>query len=169
MFSIRPWRVARGIGVTTVTTLMVLGLGAFGAVPASASQGGLLPDVPAYCMMNPPFGMQVAVNDWRVVFDKVTGDTGQNNWGCRYLTMPTVPAGVNNFTIPWPIPSTQPMDWNALCNQQFPGAHAKWIPGPMTGVGGAPWECEGPEGVTYDLAEQTDGTHLVTSNPGGGW
>jgi hypothetical protein len=48
-----------------------------------------------------------------------------------------------------------------MCDQQYPGAWAVWIPGPETGVNGAPWGCQGPPGVTYDPAENSQGIHAV--------
>jgi hypothetical protein len=138
-----------------------LSLACLGAAPASAATGqSLTPDPFAYCIENPPFGLQQQVNGWQVQFINLTGASGQNNWGCRYAVSATVPTGDDDFTLP-PFFSTQPMDWNGMCNQQFPGAHAQWVQLPLTGVAGAPWQCIGAAGVIYDPAEQADGTHQV--------
>lgn len=51
-----------------------------------------------------------------------------------------------------------------MCNQQFPGSWAVWIPGPATGVAGAPWGCQAPAGVTCDPAESANGVHTVLSS-----
>jgi hypothetical protein len=135
---------------------------------------GLLPDPSAYCVKNPPFQLQQQDDGWQVQFQKLVGDPLQNNWGCQYLVLATVPVtgdatAVNNegnFPI-WLSTYTAPIDWNAMCNQQYPGAHAEWSPGPETGVYGAPWVCVGVPGVIYDPAEQSDGTHEVISGSGG--
>ncbi len=128
----------------------------------------LLPDPSAYCMKNIPFQMQQQDDGWNVQFENVVGDSYQNDWGCQYQILATVPiAGFDgttsgNLPLP-PYTYTLPIDWNNMCNQQYPGAHAEWIPGPETGVDGAPWGCVGAPGVIYDPAEQYDGTHQVIS------
>jgi hypothetical protein len=70
--------------------------------------------------------------------------------------------GENDFTLP-PVAMSTPVDWNAMCGQQFPGSWATWIPGPATDATGAPWGCQAPAGVTYDPAENSSGVHAVTS------
>lgn len=124
---------------------------------SSDAVGLLPPDPSAYCVENPPFQMQQLEGGWQVVFQNVIGDSYQNDWGCQYLTQISV-----DFIFP-PVTYTMPIDWNGMCNQQYPGAYAEWIPGPETGVDGAPWGCVGAPGVIYDPAEQSDGTHQVIS------
>lgn len=133
----------------------------------SSDTSDLLPDPSAYCMQsqNTLFQTQQLESGWQVAFQNVIGDSYQNDWGCQYLIQATIPTpfdGGDSFTLP-PFNYTMPIDWNNMCNQQYPGAHAEWIPGPETGVDGAPWGCVGAPGVIYDPAEQYDGTHLVIS------
>jgi hypothetical protein len=144
----------------------------------STNMTNLLPDPTAYCMKNPPYQQQQQDNDWHVQFKNVVGDANQNNWGCQYLVQATVPiAGFDGTTSGFlPLPPftyTQPINWNDMCNQQYPGAFADWLPGQETGAYGTPWVCVGAPGVIYDPAEQYDGTHQVISVPnsggGGGW
>ena len=128
----------------------------------------LTPDPVAYCVTNPPFGMQTAVNGWQVQYDQLLGDSYQNNWRCQYSVSMVVPVAVDedgqdeDFTFP-PVAYSTPVNWNAMCNQQYPGSRATWIPGPVTGANGAPWGCQGPAGVTYNPAEDANGIHAVIS------
>ena len=128
----------------------------------------LLPDPSAYCIVNTPSERQPEGNNWLFTFKSVIGDPNQNNWGCNYSVWITMPATINedgsvNFvTVPFGT-HTIPIDWKNMCNQQYPGASAVWIPGPETGVDGAPWGCVGALGVIYDLAEQSDSKHQVVS------
>ena len=134
----------------------------------SSDTSNLLPDPSAYCMKNIPFQLQQQDDGWYVRFNNTIGDSYQNDWGCQYSVQATIPiAGFDgttqgNLPLP-PYPYTLPIDWNNMCNQQYPGASAVWIPGPETGVDGAPWGCVGAPGVIYDPVEQYDGTHLVIS------
>ena len=145
----------------------------FGAT-ASQAATGLTPDPYAYCATNLPFGQQRQVNGWVVIPKGLSGDTGQNDWKCTYEVfgyIPTFyatgiissPTGVGRELGPIPFNFSVNVDWAAMCDQQFPGASAQWIPGPVTGVMGAPWQCAAPPGVTYDPAEGPDGTHAVLS------
>jgi hypothetical protein len=132
----------------------------------SSDETDLPPDPSAYCIENPPFQQQQVDVGWQVQFENVIGDPLQNDWKCQYMVLSYVPiaAGEDGGEFPiGPINYTTPIDWNAMCNQQYPGASATWIPGPETGVDGAPWGCVGAPGVMYDPAEQSDGTHLIVS------
>jgi hypothetical protein len=129
----------------------------------------LTPDPVAYCETNLPFGMQTAVNGWQVQYDQLLGDSYTNNWRCEYWVSAVVPTWLGgdgeeaDFTLP-PFAYSTPIDWNGMCNQQFPGSWAVWIPGPVTGAAGAPWACQAPPGVTYDPAEDANGVHAVLSS-----
>jgi hypothetical protein len=124
----------------------------------------LTPDPDAYCAINPPFGQQVQVDGWQVNYDQLLGDTYQNDWRCQYLVSASVPTAskAQSFVLP-PFHWSTAIDWNAMCNQQYPGSWATWIPAPETGVYGAPWGCQAPTGVSYDSAENSYGIHAVIS------
>jgi hypothetical protein len=139
---------------------------------AAHAASDLTPDPTGYCATNLPFAQQQQVAGWKVFSTGLIGDAGQNDWACAYqvwVNIPTFtstgiissPTGIERNLGSFPVNTRIPMDWAAMCNQQFPGASAQWIPGPATGVMGAPWQCVGPAGVTYDLAERPDGTHAV--------
>jgi hypothetical protein len=136
----------------------------FSTSPASAESGpSLMPEPYLWCYQHPPFQLQTQELGWSVFFRTVEGTPGQNNYQCRYTvvigTIPTgmtgLPGGVAaddaNFGVGWPVTFRTPIDWANMCSTQYPGSHLEWIPGPVTGVLGAPWHCVGQPGVTYQL------------------
>jgi len=157
----------RTLAVAAAASTIVLGA-SFISAGAARADTGLLPDPVAYCETNLPYAWQTAINGWQVQYDQLLGDSYTNNWRCEYWVSMAVPTWLGedgdeeDFTLP-PVAESFAIDWNAMCNQQYPGAWAVWIPGPETGVAGAPWGCQGPAGVTYDPAENQDGVHDVVS------
>jgi hypothetical protein len=151
--------------VTVGALALGIGLLSSGAARADAA---IVPDPIAYCETNAPFAFQVAVNGWQVQYDQLLGDSYTNNWRCEYWVSAVIPTALGedgdeaDYTLP-PFAYSVPIDWNAMCSQQFPGAWATWIPGPVTGAAGAPWGCQAPADVTYDPAENKDGIHAVLS------
>jgi hypothetical protein len=122
--------------------------------------------------MNPPTNVDSAV------FVQVVGDQYTNDWKCRDLVSAGIPFAMEPETDdlgapvgtgeaesfgPWVFYENYGIQWQAMCSEQFPGSSAEWIPGPVTGVDGAPWECQAPAGVTYDSAENSQGIHAVIS------
>jgi hypothetical protein len=157
--------ISRRLAAATAASFVVAG--ATVALTGIAQASTVLsPDPVAYCETSLPYGMQTAVNGWGVQYDQLLGDSYQNNWRCEYWVSATVPVaseeGEDDFTLP-PVAQSIPVDWNAMCGQQFPGSWATWIPGPETDATGAPWGCQAPAGVTYDPAENSSGVHAVTS------
>jgi hypothetical protein len=158
----------RTFAVAAAASAIALGATLTSAGAARADDASLMPDPVAYCETNPPFGMQAAVNGWQVQYDQLLGDSYTNNWRCEYWVSAVIPwlgedGDEADFALP-PITYSTPIDWNAMCNQQFPGAWAVWIPAPVTGAAGAPWGCQAPAGVTYDPAEDENGVHAVLSS-----
>jgi len=156
---------------TLVASVVASAVGAAaGLALASTAEAAtvLTPDPVAYCITNPPFAMQTAVNGWQVQYDQLLGDSYQNNWRCGYWVSMATPVALDeegqdeDFTFP-PVAYSTAIDWNAMCDQQYPGSWATWIPGPATGANGAPWGCQAPSGVTYDPAEDANGIHAVIS------
>lgn len=166
MFRMATRKTGRTLVATAAATIIVLGVGlSSGTARADTS---LTPDPVAYCETNLPDGMQTAVDGWQVQYDQLLGDSYKNNWQCEYWISYVIPwlsedGDEEGFTLP-PVAQAFPIDWNAMCNQQFPGAWAVWIPAPVTGAAGAPWGCQGPAGVTYDSAENKYGIHAVLSD-----
>jgi hypothetical protein len=165
----RALRTARRIfAVVAAASAIALGVG-LTSVGVARADDALLPDPVAYCETNPPFTMQTAVNGWQVQYDQLLGRSYTNDWRCEYGVSAVVPTWLGedgdeaDFVLP-PFAYSTPIDWNGMCNQQFPGSWAVWIPGPVTGVAGAPWGCEPPAGVTYDPAEDENGVHAVLSS-----
>lgn len=165
-------------GMSKIARRTIAGAAALSAIAlgvslasAGVAQAGaqLIPDPVAYCETNMPFAMQAAVNGWQVQYDQLLGASYTNNWRCEYWVSAAIPTWLGadgaeaDFTLP-PFAYSTPIDWNGMCNQQFPGSWAVWIPGPATGVAGAPWGCQSPAGVTYDPAENEDGVHAVLSS-----
>lgn len=83
--------------------------------------------------------------------DGYSGTTYQNNWKCDYLAVYTVPmpdmdAGFDEinlgegFVLP-PIHESVGIDFQKLCSLEYPGSTLVWVPGPETGLDGAPWAC----------------------------
>lgn len=167
MINFIPRRAGRALVVAAAVS--TLAAGASVALTGTArADSALTPDPVAYCIMNPPFGPQVQADGFKVFYDQLLGDSYQNDWRCGYLVAAAVPTALGapgksqSFTLP-PVSYSTAIDWNAMCNQQFPGSWATWIPGPATGAVGAPWECLAPAGVTYDPAENAHGIHAVIS------
>jgi hypothetical protein len=158
-------RVCRAVVAATAASAIAAGVSLALSGTAQASTV-LTPDPVAYCVTNPPFGQQVQVNGWHVYYDQLLGDTYQNDWRCQYLVSATVPTALGapgkaqSFVLP-PFHWSTAIDWNAMCDQQYPGSQAAWIPAPETGVYGAPWGCQAPAGVTYNPAEDSHGIHAV--------
>ena len=156
----------RKAGITTAGLVMAIGIvlgGLLGTSQMARADETLTPDPAAWCIQNEGavFGLQQNTDDWQVHYSGLIGDAGQNDWRCGYQVWPTIPAGGDTFSLVPPFNWSVPMNWEAMCEAQFSGAHVAWINGPLTGVGGAPWQCIGAPGVTYDPAEQADGTHAV--------
>lgn len=131
------------------------------------TQSGLAPDLMAYCTQNLPHQLERQDNEWQVASTGAVGDSSQNNWQCSYQVYSTIPVFNGEDVGFMPLPSyteNDPVDWNALCNQQYPGAHAEWVPGPEVTTWGQPWQCVGKPGVVYDPAEQANGTHNILSD-----
>jgi hypothetical protein len=166
MFRMATRKIGRTL-IATAAAAATLGLGLSSAGVAQAD-AALTPDPVAYCEVNPPFAFSTAVNGWQVSYDQLLGDSYKNDWRCEYWVSAVVPTWLGDdgdeadFTLP-PFAFSTAIDWNAMCNQQFPGAWAVWIPAPVTGAAGAPWGCQGPSGRTYDSAEDKDGVHAVLS------
>lgn len=158
--SCRRWRIA-----CAIVGFLAFFMGR-GAVMAQASVT-LEPDPAAYCETVQPLGM-AAVDGDTVQFKALLGTPGKNNWKCQLWVSASGPPIMNDdgddqeFTFP-PFTVDYPINWEDMCNTQYPGATAVWTPGPELGVGGAPWSCQGAPGVTYDPAEKADGTHDVMS------
>lgn len=153
--------------LVVATAASAIAVGADLALAGSAqADAALTPDPVAYCETNLPFAWQTAVNGWQVQYDQLLGNSYTNNWRCEYWVTIVVPLALDgqeeDFTLP-PVTHSVPIDWNAMCDQQYPGAWATWIPAPVTGVDGAPWGCQAPAGVTYDPAEGWNGVHAVIS------
>jgi hypothetical protein len=166
MFGMATRKTRRALVASAAAATIVLGTGLSSTGTAWADTS-LTPDPVAYCETNLPFGQQAMVNGWKIAYKQLSGDSYKNNWQCQYWIFATVPfvtspGKASNFILP-PFTHGVPIDWNAMCNQQFPGAWAVWIPGPETGAAGAPWDCQGPAGVTYDPAENAKGVHAVLS------
>lgn len=169
LISRRASRIAgRTFAVAAAASAIALGVSVTSAGVARAD-ALLIPDPAAYCETNLPFAMQTAVNGWQVQYDQLLGNSYTNNWRCEYWVSAVVPTLLGadgeeaDFTLP-PFTSSTPIDWNSMCDQQFSGSWAVWIPGPVTGVAGAPWGCQAPAGVTYDPAEDANGVHAVLSS-----
>lgn len=169
MFGMATRKIGRALVTSAAAGTIVLGVGLSSTGTARADTS-LTPDPVAYCETNLPFGQQATINGWKIRYKQLTGDSNKNNWQCQYWVSMTVPipseqiGKSNNFILP-PFTQGVPIDWNALCNQQFPGAWATWIYvlGPETSTAGVPWGCQGPAGVTYDSAENVKGIHAVLS------
>jgi hypothetical protein len=115
---------------------------------AAASSATFMPDPGQYCVDNAPYPMQ-SVDGWTAQFINVQGDMYTNDWKCVYAVSVVIPTwdtdglgtgDENDFVFP-PYIYHMPIDWNAMCSQQFPGSWAQWILAPEAGVWGAPWEC----------------------------
>ncbi len=155
----------RRMAAAGVCVSMVAVTAALCAPPASADTGGqlLMPDPDAYCANNAPYQTQVNEAGWPVQYIGLQGDANQNDWVCVYAVAPTIPTpygGGDSFTLP-PHNEAFPIDWAAMCQQQYGGSTLHWvgIPGPATSPGpfGAPWLCVGAPGAQYDQTETPTG------------
>lgn len=138
----------------------MLGVGVLASVPGLAGAAhadtnleGLQPDRPAYCIMNKPFALAQAVNDFKVHYWGVLGSPGQNNWQCDYRVVATIPGtDGNSGPIPVPIPYRVPVDHRNLCDWLYPGATTEWS------TIRDDWTCLPKQGRSYG-SQQPDGTH----------
>jgi hypothetical protein len=159
----------RRLAVATVGGVcLAAGLGASPAL-ADSGQQQLMPDPDAYCALNAPYQAQVTEAGWQVVYTGLSGDANQNDWACTYTVYANIPVPNGEFgpgadTASAPLPpsnETFPIDWAAMCRQQYDGSSLQWVgvPGPETSPGpfGAPWMCLGAPGGTYDQTETQDG------------
>ena len=101
-----------------------------------------------------------AESDYQVVSEGVQGDASQNDWKGEYMVVASIPTGGDSFTLP-PVNTSTPVDWEAMCAQQYPESSAEWVgvPGPAASPGpfGAPWMCLGAPGSVYDQTETDNG------------
>jgi hypothetical protein len=161
----RANRRIRTIIAAALVPVAALGVGLLGAGTASAAASGpsLMPDPGLYCaeVQNAPYVAQVENDGWSVLYTGVKGDVGKNDWACVYEVSMAVPVvdeievgddslNSSNLLLP-PRQDTVPINWAAMCSQQYPGSSLQWIQAPATGVWGAPWQCVGQPGVTYNL------------------
>jgi hypothetical protein len=95
---------------------------------------------------------QIREADWIVVLHGYVGTPGVNNWRCRDLVAITVGGelsggGDGDFHFP-PVDKYAPIDFTAMCHEQFPGATLKYVAGPVM-VAPWPWQCVGQPGKYY--------------------
>ncbi|MGA2830628.1 MAG: hypothetical protein ABSF03_31450 [Streptosporangiaceae bacterium] len=139
-------------------SICTVGLGTGAAHAATTTRPStvvLIPNAKAYCIAgeNLPDQAYVANDEWVVIFHKLVGTPGKNNWACQYWIRPTIPLPVDgdiiNIPAPWAARYLNfPIYWGLMCSEQFPGAKAQRVRGPVGvaryGPGGAPWVCVGP-------------------------
>jgi hypothetical protein len=84
--------------------------------------------------------------------DGYSGTPYTNNWKCDYLAvysvpMPDLDASPDEmnlgmaYTMP-PIHESVGINFRQLCSLEYPGSTLVWVPGPETGLDGAPWACD---------------------------
>lgn len=117
------------------------------ASPPPPAEQVLPPDPAFWCVQHPPFQTQVREAGWKVLYKGLEGTRGQNNWRCRFLVVTTVPTGKNSFTFS-PIWFPVNIDFNATCQEQFPGSRLRYQLGPVYSTPW-PWQCIGDAGKYY--------------------
>lgn len=142
----RVKRLLQKIALPVATAVAAIGIA---AAPASADTAG--PDLPLepymWCVDHAPYGLQQLEAGWQVQFTGLEGTSGQNDYKCGYNVIKTV----GDFTIPYTFHESWGIDWAGMCREQYGDtAHLEWIPGPATGVVGAPWRCVGQPGQSYE-------------------
>lgn len=108
---------------------------AVAATAPAAADEVLYPEPYQGCYDSNPYAAQVREAGWVSQFTGI-GGTGPNSFTCEYLVRPAA-----DFTWPIPFHTTTPMDWAAMCPQQFPGSHLVWA-GPGRGSAGSGWVCQ---------------------------
>jgi len=119
--------------------------------PPKPTEQVLVPDPAYWCVkVDEPrrFGTQIREADWKVLFTGVKGTAHQNDWTCSYLVQANLSdPGGNAAPLP-PVPERFPIDFKAVCAEQFPGSRLQYELGPVYSSAW-PWECIGPAGKYY--------------------
>jgi hypothetical protein len=117
--------------------------------PPTPTEQNLAMDPDIWCAQKAAsfYQQDIEVNDWSVLLDGYVGTPYVNNWRCREEVQATVPYGEDVFRLPQVL-MYLPIDFNAMCQAQFPGAQLRYVPGPVS-VAAWPWECVGQAGKYY--------------------
>jgi hypothetical protein len=136
------------------------------AAPAPTEQN-LAMDPSAWCVEQEAktFETQIREADWRIQPAGIQGTRGLNDWKCRVTVVATIGGKVDGESVgdtgPLPpITESIPIDFNAICHEQFPGARLRYVPGPVL-VADWPWECVGQPGKYYPPPNLTGAEALV--------